>query len=122
VTSPSAALIDARPVEEYTGAKPGDGVPRGGHIPGAVNVFWRQNLQSRENPVLRSVAELRKLYEEAGALPGRTLVTYCRTGGQASHAYFTLKYLGYDVIMYDGSFFEWSNTQGTPIIAGPERK
>src|SRR5687768_10613795 len=122
VTSPSVALIDARPVEEYTGAKPGDGVPRGGHIPGAVNVFWMQNVLSRQNPVLRSVAELRKLYEEAGALNGRTIVTYCRTGGQASHAYFTLKYLGYDVVMYDGSFFEWSNTEGTPVAAGPERK
>ena len=122
VTSPSVTLIDARPVEEYTGAKPGDGVPRGGHIPGAGNVFWMQNVLSKENPVLRSVAELRKLYEEAGALNGRTIMTYCRTGGQASHAYFTLKYLGYDVVMYDGSFYEWSNTEGTPIVAGQARK
>ena len=122
VTSPSVTLIDARPVEEYSGAKPGDGVPRGGHIPGAANVFWMQNVLSKENPVLRSVAELRKLYEEAGALNGRTIMTYCRTGGQASHAYFTLKYLGYDVVMYDGSFFEWSNTEGTPIVAGRARK
>ena len=122
VISPSVTLIDARPVEEYSGAKPGDGVPRGGHIPGAANVFWMQNVLSKENPVLRSVAELRKLYEEAGALNGRTIMTYCRTGGQASHAYFTLKYLGYDVVMYDGSFFEWSNTEGTPIVAGRARK
>jgi len=122
VTSPSVVLIDARPVDEYTGAKPGDGVPRGGHIPGAANVFWMQNVVSRENPALRSEAKLRKLYEEAGALNGRTIVTYCRTGGQASHTYFTLKYLGYDVVMYDGSFFEWSNTEGTPVVAGRERK
>ena len=118
LTSPNVALIDARPVEEYTGAKPGDGVPRGGHIPGAANVFWMQNVSSKENPVLRSAAELRKLYEAAGALNGRTIVTYCRTGGQASHAYFTLKYLGYNVVMYDGSFFEWSNTDGTPVVVG----
>jgi thiosulfate/3-mercaptopyruvate sulfurtransferase len=122
VISPSVALIDARPVDEYTGAKPGDGVPRGGHIPGAANIFWMQNVVSQENPALRSVAALRKLYEGAGAQPGHTVVAYCRTGGQASHAYFTLKYLGYDVVMYDGSFFEWSNTQGTPVVAGRERK
>jgi len=122
VTSPSVVLIDARPVDEYTGTKPGEGVPRGGHIPGAANVFWMQNVVSKENPALRSVAELRKLYEDAGALHGRTVVAYCRTGGQASHAYFTLKYLGYDVVMYDGSFFEWSNTEGTPVVAGSERK
>ena len=122
LASPSVVLIDARPVEEYEGTKPGEGVPRGGHIPGAANVFWMQNVVSKENPALRSVAELRKLYEEAGALRGRTVVTYCRTGGQASHAYFTLKYLGYDVVMYDGSFFEWSNTEGAPVVVGRERR
>ena len=122
LASPSVVLIDARPVEEYEGTKPGEGVPRGGHIPGAANVFWMQNVVSKENPALRSVAELRKVYEEAGALRGRTVVTYCRTGGQASHAYFTLKYLGYDVVMYDGSFFEWSNTEGAPVVVGRERR
>lgn len=122
LASPSAILIDARPVDEYTGTKPGEGVPRGGHIPGAANVFWMQNLVSKENPALRSAAELRRLYEEAGVRQGRTIVSYCRTGGQASHAYFTLKYLGYDVVMYDGSFFEWSNREGTPVVTGKERK
>ena len=118
VASPNVVLIDARPADEYTGTKPGEGVPRGGHIPGAANVFWMQNVVSKENPELRPVVELRKLYEQAGALHGRTVVTYCRTGGQASHAYFTLKYLGYDVVMYDGSFFEWSNTEGAPVVVG----
>lgn len=122
VTSPSVVLIDARLVEEYTGTKPGDGVPRGGHISGAANVFWMQNVVSKENPALRSAVELRRLYKEAGVQDGRTIVTYCRTGGQASHAYFTLKYLGYDVVMYDGSFFEWSNAEGAPIVSGRERK
>ena len=118
VSSPGVALVDARPVEEYTGAKPGEGVPRGGHIPGAANVFWMQNLASRENPVVRPAAELRKLYEAAGAKGNRKIVTYCRTGGQASHSYFIAKYLGYDVVMYDGSFFEWSKTEGTQVVTG----
>lgn len=122
VTSPSAVLIDARPVDEYTGSKPGEGVPRGGHIPGAASVFWMQNVVSKENPILRSAAELRRLYEEAGVRHDRTIVTYCRTGGQASHAYFTVKYLGYDVVMYDGSFFEWSNAEGAPVVSGRERQ
>lgn len=122
LTSPSAVLIDARPVDEYSGTKPGDGVPRGGHIPGAANVFWMQNVVSKENPALRSVVELRRIYEKAGVQHGSTIMTYCRTGGQASYTYFTLKYLGYDVVMYDGSFFEWSNTEGAPVVAGRERK
>lgn len=115
---PNIALIDARPPEEYTGAKAGDGVPRPGHIPGGANVFWMRNIESKENPVMRPTDELRKLYEMAGVNPARQIVTYCRTGGQASHAYFTLKYLGYDPAMYDGSFFEWSNAKDTPVTVG----
>ena len=122
VGAPNVALIDARPAEEYTGEKPGDGVPRGGHIPGAANVFWMQNVVSKENPVMRPAPELRKLYEAAGATADRKVVTYCRTGGQASHSYFTANYLGYDVVMYDGSFFEWSNAEGTAIVSGTGRK
>lgn len=122
VAGARVALIDARPVAEYTGETPGEGVARGGHIPGAANVFWMRNVVSRENPLMRPAAELRRLYEDAGARRGDTVVTYCRTGGQASHAYFTAKYLGYDVVMYDGSFFEWSNREGTPVVAGRERR
>lgn len=122
VPAPSVALVDARPAEEFTGAKPGDGITRPGHIPGAANVFWMGNVVSKENPVMRSPVELRRMYESAGASPVSKVVTYCRTGGQASHAYFTLKYLGYDVTMYDGSFFEWSNREGTPVVTGGERK
>lgn len=118
VDRPEAVLIDARPAEEYSGAKSGESVPRAGHIPGAASVFWMQNLVSRENPVLRPVKELRQMYEAAGARPGGMVVTYCRTGGQAAHAYFTAKYLGYPVVMYDGSFYEWSNAKDTPVATG----
>jgi thiosulfate/3-mercaptopyruvate sulfurtransferase len=39
---------------------------------------------------------------------GSTVVTYCRTGVQASYLYFVARYLGYDAKMYDGSFVDWS--------------
>lgn len=69
VPTPEVALIDARPADEYTGAKIGEGVPRGGHIPEAANVFWMRNVVSKENPILKPAAELRRLYEEAVVLP-----------------------------------------------------
>ncbi len=117
------ALIDARPKDEYTGAKAGDGVKRGGHIPGAASVFWMENnLVSKEDPVLRPVSELQKIYEAAGATKGKKMVTYCRTGVQASHTYFVAKYLGYDAAMYDGSFLEWSSIENTPVITGEKAK
>ncbi|HZS10107.1 MAG TPA: sulfurtransferase [Blastocatellia bacterium] len=118
VAAPNVALIDARPAEDYTGAKTGDGLPRSGHIPGAANIYWMQELTSKENPTMLPASELRKMYEAAGATAGKKVVTYCRTGMQASHAYFTAKYLGYDAAMYDGSFIEWSKTEGLPVATG----
>ena len=112
------ALIDARPNDQYTGETPGTGIIRPGHIPGAKNVYSMDNVQSEDNPVMRSRQELRDLYEKAGVKPGDLVVTYCRTGGQASLAYFTAKYLGMNVAMYDGSFFEWSNEEDVDVETG----
>ena len=63
---------------------------------------------------MRSEATLRELYQGAGITPDRKVVTYCNSGMQASQSYFTLKYLGYDVSMYDGSMSEW-NAKGAPV-------
>jgi thiosulfate/3-mercaptopyruvate sulfurtransferase len=104
----AVALIDARPTKEFTGEQLSEDVTKAGHIPGATSLFWMDMLVSRENPVLKPEAELRRMYAEAHAAPGRQLVTYCRTGMQSSFDYFVAKYLGYDPSMYDASFFEWS--------------
>lgn len=114
VKAPNFALIDARPEAEFTGATAGQNITRPGHIPGAVSVYWQQNIESAQNPVLRPATQLRRLYADAGVTPSRIAVAYCRTGVQASHSYFTLKYLGYDVLLYDGSYLEWSSNRANP--------
>lgn len=111
-------LIDARPEAQFSGAEPGADVPRPGHIPGASSVFWQRALVSRDRPLLRSADELRGLYADAGASPERTIVTYCRTGVQASFAYLVARYLGYHVKMYDGSFVEWSKAAESDVATG----
>jgi thiosulfate/3-mercaptopyruvate sulfurtransferase len=121
VDSPNVALLDARPAKQYEGEEAG-GLARPGHIPGAVSLYWMQHLSAADNPVMKPVSELRKMYEAAGVKPGQTVVTYCRTGMQASHSYFTAKYLGYVVKMYDGSFSEWSAAEGTPVTKGKGKK
>lgn len=110
-------LLDARPVEEYTGQRISQDVPRAGHIPGARCLYWMNLLVSRENPVLKPARELRRLYEEAGARPGARVVTYCRTGMQSSMDYFVAKYLGYDARVYAASFYEWGRTDA-PVSTG----
>ncbi|MEK7831784.1 MAG: sulfurtransferase [Acidobacteriota bacterium] len=118
VAESSAAIIDARPAEQYVGAAN----TRSGHIPGASNLFWMQHLTNATELTMKPATELKKLYEAVGLKPGQQAITYCNTGIQASHAYFTLKYLGYDVKMYDGSFTEWSKAEGAPVVSGKERK
>jgi thiosulfate/3-mercaptopyruvate sulfurtransferase len=107
---PGVAILDARPPAEFSGATPGDGIDRPGHIPGARNVFWQTLVESADNPRLRDEAELRQIFEQAGVGPDDTIVAYCRTGGQASFLYTVARHLGYDVKLYDGSFIDWSRT------------
>lgn len=109
-----AALIDARPAEEFSGSKLSDGVNKAGHIPQARGIYWMRNIESPENPVLRPEWELGQMYAEAGAAKGKRVITYCRTGMQSSFDYFVAKYLGYDAAVYDGSFYEWSR-QNLPV-------
>src|SRR5205807_5857850 len=104
----NVTLVDARPTKEFTGEQLSEDVAKAGHIPGAKGLYWMDMLVSRQNPVLKPEAELRRMYAEAQAVPGRPLVTYCRTGMQSSFDYFVAKYLGYEPSMYDASFYEWS--------------
>jgi thiosulfate/3-mercaptopyruvate sulfurtransferase len=104
----SSAIIDARPSDEFSGAKISEDVPVAGHIPHAQGLYWMRLLESPANPVLRPEAELRELFSHAGANGSTKVVTYCRSGMQSSYDYFVAKYLGYEASMYDGSFYEWS--------------
>lgn len=104
---PRLVLLDARSHEQFCGDEAGPGVAHPGHIPGAVNIPSTLNLDG--SGALRSVADLRALYQRAGVTRDSANIVYCRTGMQASLTYFVLRYLGYDATLYDGSFIEWSN-------------
>jgi thiosulfate/3-mercaptopyruvate sulfurtransferase len=113
----SLVTIDARPETFYRGNTPGQGVGRAGHIPGAINIPWSRNLTSTNDDALfRSPDELRSLYSAYKIGRGTTVITYCRTGVEASMTYFVLRYLGLDPVLYDGSFIEWSNSGATPVV------
>lgn len=111
----TVALLDARPPADFAGT-PGSTTPSG-HIPGARSIFWRTTLGGAP-PALLPHDSLEARFTAAGALPGRLVVTYCRTGVQASWLYFVARYLGREVRMYDGSFAEWSQLSGMPMVQG----
>jgi thiosulfate/3-mercaptopyruvate sulfurtransferase len=108
----SVALVDARTPAEFRGTDVR--ARRGGHIPGAVNVEWRQHL--RADQTFKPVEALRAMYEARGVTRDRTVVTYCQTHHRAAHSYFVLRLLGYPrVVGYDRSWIEWGNREDLPL-------
>jgi thiosulfate/3-mercaptopyruvate sulfurtransferase len=112
---PGIALVDARPAPQFTGEVAGEGVARPGHIPGAGNLFWEETIHSPEHPLLKDPEVLRAMFRNAGVGEGDRVVLYCRTGMQASFAYFVARYLGYDTRIYDASFMDWSRREHLPV-------
>jgi len=114
------ALVDIRSAAEFSGeiiAPEGfdELAVRAGHVPGAVNVPWGQAVN--EDGTLKSVEELRDLYAAAGVDGTKPVIVYCRIGERASHTWFVLnKILGYDAKLYDGSWTEYGNAVGVPIV------
>ncbi|MCU1254665.1 MAG: Rhodanese-related sulfurtransferase-like protein precursor, partial [Candidatus Angelobacter sp.] len=58
----SVTLVDARPTKEFTGEQRSEDVTKSGHIPGAQGLYWMDMLVSRQNPILKPQAELRRMY------------------------------------------------------------
>jgi len=111
------ALIDARSPEQFCGAESGEGVVHPGHIAAAVNIPWNEVFGGGQVALFRTADDLRDLYQRAGIAGNATIITYCRTGMQASVTYFVLRYLGRDVHLYDGSYIEWSRAVGAAEAA-----
>ncbi len=114
-------LVDVRSVDEFTGkiiAPPGmsETAQRAGHVPGAANIPWAQ--ASNEDGTFKSFDDLKKLYDSKGITGKDEVIAYCRIGERSSHTWFVLKYLlGYgNVRNYDGSWTEWGNLIGAPIV------
>ena len=114
------SLVDIRSADEYNGkvfAASGfqELAIRAGHIPGAQNIPWGLNV----NPdgTFKTVEELKKLYADKGIDGSKPIITYCRIGERAALTWFVLsEILGYDVKNYDGSWTEYGNTVGLPIV------
>ncbi len=118
-------LVDVRSPDEYTGkviAPPGmtETAQRGGHIPTARSIPWA--LAVNEDGTFKSADELKKLYESRGVTLYKDTIAYCRIGERSAHSWFVLKYLldFPHVKNYDGSWTEWGNLVGAPIVKGDQ--
>jgi thiosulfate/3-mercaptopyruvate sulfurtransferase len=110
-------LIDARGEKEFRGEE--SRAARGGHIPGAVNVFY-QSLLDAQDHTYASPEELRARFAAAGvdlaSLDEREVVAYCNGGVSATPAALALEVAtGKRAALYDGSWNEWGNDESKPL-------
>lgn len=104
-------LIDARDSRRYRGLEePID--PVAGHIPGAVNYFWKDSIgeDGRWN-----TAEQQK-QRFAGIQPTDEIIVYCGSGVSACPNVLALKQAGFSNIkLYVGSWSDWCSYPDNPV-------
>ncbi|MFB3894403.1 MAG: rhodanese-like domain-containing protein [Phycisphaerae bacterium] len=112
-----AVIIDVRPTEFYTGQKIEEA--RGGHIPGAKNRPYTEDVMKVGGAtLLKPAGDLAKAYAQLIPSKDATVIVHCRTGHQASQAFFVLhNMLGYpNVLWYDGGWSEWAARSELPTV------
>lgn len=113
-------VIDSRPAKFYTGKGPWR-LP--GHIPGSINLPWRNMMDDGNPALLKPNEELDMMLEEHGVDRNRTIICSCGTGREATNEFVLLKwfYLYPNVRLYEGAFTEWSTRRpDNPTVEGPE--
>lgn len=115
--SGAAVLIDARAPERYAGEEePFDPIP--GHIPGAINRPWEDNLEI--DGTFLAPAELREAYGPLvdGVAPA-DVIHVCGSGVTACHNLLAMEIAGLGGSrLYPGSWSEWITDPKHPIATG----
>jgi len=114
--TPKMSVVDARLPPFYDGTQVGGGAQaphKTGHIDGAKNVPWSDLVNEQQS--FRNADELEARFTKAGVARGDTVIAYCHIGQQATAAIFAARTLGYRVLLYDGSFEDWSRQTTAPV-------
>ena len=112
------AIIDARSPGRFKGEEP-EPRPglRSGHIPGAVNVPYREVLNG--DGTMKSPDALRNLFTAAGVDLKRPAITSCGSGVTAAVLSLALERIGKrDHSLYDGSWAEWGMYGDLNVVKG----
>lgn len=99
------AVIDTREAREFAGKTP-YGEWRGGHVPGAINLYFKEFL-GPDGKLLPSDA-IRVKLEDSGITSDTQVVVYCTGGIRSGWLAAVLVTLDYQVKNYAGSMWEWS--------------
>ena len=116
LNDPDRRVLDARAAERYRGeVEPVD--PVAGHIPGAFNRAFPNNLR---DGVFKPADELRR--EFAAILAGRSpeqLIHQCGSGVSALANMIAMEHAGLSgSVLYAGSWSEWCSDDSRPVAKG----
>ncbi|MDP3514750.1 MAG: sulfurtransferase [Sulfuritalea sp.] len=116
--SPRMLILDARSPERFRGENETLD-PVGGHIPGAVNRFYFDNLDD-DGCFFKPGAELRSEFMALlGAMPAAQVVQQCGSGVTACHNLLAMELAGLSGSkLYPGSWSEWCADPARPVARG----
>ena len=116
-TDPAYKLFDSRSAERYRGENETVD-PVAGHIPGALNAPYAENVGT--DGLFRPSGELRQRFHALlGDTPAKNAVFYCGSGVTATHNLLALAHAGLgDARLYVGSWSEWITDPKRPVERG----
>lgn len=108
-------FLDTREEREFRGETP-YGESRGGHIPGAAHLYYKNLIKSDGNLV--SSGEISDRLKKLGADRDTTIVAYCTGGIRSAWITAVLRNEGFKAKNYAGSMWEWSagNDREFPLV------
>jgi len=113
-SDPDKIIFDVRSSDEYRGVT--DRAEKNGHIPNAVNLEWNNVIESEGVPYFLSAGEIQDKLNAMGITRDKEIITHCQSNVRGSHAYFTLRLMGYDSVRaYEGSWAEYGNSSETVV-------
>jgi thiosulfate/3-mercaptopyruvate sulfurtransferase len=113
--SGTAQFLDNRSNEQFRGWSKSSSAAAPGRLAGASNIPTTDFVSGPQH-TMRPVAEIEAALSELGLDAEEPVVTYCNTGRSASVGYFAARLMGRDnVVLYDGSMSEWSQS-GMPLV------
>lgn len=118
---PPRLLIDARAPERFEGRS--ETIDRvAGHIPGAVNHFFKQNLAADGSMLPPEIVRANFVHILGGQPPER-VVMYCGSGVTACQNLLAMEHVGLPgARLYAGSWSEWSSDPSRPVETGPSHR
>lgn len=118
IDSREMLVLDARAPDRFRGENETLD-PVGGHIPGAKNRLFRDNLGADGR--FKTAGQLRTEFDAiTGGKPASALVNQCGSGVTACHNLLAMEVAGLEgAALYPGSWSEWSAQPGAPIATGP---